>query len=244
MTGENELPPEPRQRTRSQPLQRWSLRRGCWAGLAIAIGGIGLLIAIGQGLSYDDGQPTAPVVIVLGDMSEVYQFAADAHREQAARVGVATYAPKRGQRIGAVPGDAETARRDLATRGVQPASVFDIATEAHTSHDLLRGIERWRADQNVEVITLACGNLGSRYWQFVRDQTLDADQQTRYRIVSVPTPPLTPTRWFRSRYGGKLVLGAVLRLVFVAVHGESDWVDRDVYEHLLDSEPERLPAAA
>lgn len=221
-----------------------SVRRWCVILVMVAVVGVGGLIAVGHGLSYDDARATAPVVIVLGEMSEVYQFAADASRDPGVSIGVATYAPRRGQRIGAVPGDAETARRDLATRGVPPSEVFEISTSAHTSHDLLRAIERWRQHEGVDGITLACGNLGSRYWKIVCDQTFNAENRSRYHIVSVPTPQLTPTRWFRSRYGGKLVLGALLRWMFVAVHGESQWQDRDIYERLDKNDSDTIPAAA
>ena len=220
---------------------RRSLIRTAIAFSLIAITVWLALIGVARWLGPVPSRPLRSVILIVSSMDAVLDHAAEhARANPHHRLWFIDEKPSRLQRLGLNRPESDRIREDLLGRGVKARQFVVIPSESLDSHDQVRCLmDELRRGGGVERdVTVLTHRRSTRRWRAVLDQTLTPDMSPRVELSSVAEPRLHPTRWFRSRMGGKLLLHECLQTAFVLVVGEGDPDRADPYASLLDSPKE------
>lgn len=210
-------------------------RRKVVLGTVIALGLLPvLLVLIGMGLDYDDGQPAGQNLLILDDIAEVLEASAGALADDPqTTLWIVDRRPLRSVRIGAIASVSETHLKDLTHRNVNLDQCRVLQTDAVTSHDMIRALVSHEETTGLHFTAMVSSARG-RYWRNVIQQALSPEDAARFHVSSHVTPFLSPTGWFRNRRGGKIVLHQWLDLLFVMIVGESHIDPTDPYADVFD----------
>ena len=195
-----------------------------------------ILIVIGAALDYQDDAALQKNLLLLDDMSEVFQGTADAIANHPDRtVWIVDRKPQRIVRLGAIASIPETHLKDLQLRGVARDRCRVVQTDASTEHEMIR---QFLANPQTkgQNFTVTVGSARGRFWRYVIDQAVSPDDAARFKIATFATPWARPTRWFLNRAGGKKVQEHWLELLFVIFMGESQCDPTDPYADVFEGE--------
>jgi|SRR5581483_11267542 len=196
-----------------------------------------LLRGLARSLMVESHQPGVSYLVLVGGDRTVTEAVELSREEGVKGVLLLDTAPSRLVRLGILEPRVQSYRRELEERGLDRERIQILSAGAKDPWSLARFLREWLGDHEGVRVTLLCHCFDSRRMQYILNQELGSEAESRIFIRAVPAAEYDEYNWWECKRGRMDIAESLLKLVHARAGRESEnpwreW-DYEAYEREL-----------